>query len=435
MRKVKECYKYEHVTGFHLPGAVSCSVEIFAPFSIIMLSLSPDPNFHFELLRMLASVRTSAADVGEVLNVCEKVIPGDFESWHDEFDSMARWVKSTIEPEHGLDKVSLRDAYYRISRYTFASGFYLIGNEQDERLMKVWKDWTYYFQKAVSLMDIPPEYHTLQADEFTVPVMLFRASLDKQPRPCLIMGNGLDGSMEEMFHFYALTALERGYHVVIYEGPGQTSFRRAQGLGFIHDWEKVVSPVVDFLQTLPFIDSNRVGLLGLSLGGYLAARAAAFEHRLAAVILIDAIFDVFQSATALFGPEVMQYDQKDADKFDCELELKGKSNTTIKWIAKQFKWSFKTTTTHEALQKIKLMTLKDGILDQVQCPVFVGDAEHDLMVASSQPPLVAEALGKRATYRQFTKAESADAHCHIGATAFQNQIIFKWLDEQMALRN
>lgn len=284
-------------------------------------------------------------------------------------------------------------------------------------------------------MDIPPSRHALQANGFTVPVVLFRCSLDDRPRPCIILGNGLDGSMEEIFHFYGPSALERGYHVVLYEGPGQTGFRRAQGLGFIHDWERVVSPVVDLLETLPFVDSSRVSLLGLSLGGYLAARAAAFEHRLAAVILIDAIFDVSQSACALFGPEVVQHDQTDIDQFHRELELKGKSSTSIRWITGQFKWAFKTTTAHEAFQKLKLMTLSGGLLDQVQCPVFVGDAEHDLYVAASQPPLVAAALGKKATYKQFTKAESADAHCHLGATAFQCQVIFKWLDEQIALPN
>lgn len=400
-----------------------------------MLTLSQDPNFHFQLLRMLGSVRTSAADVGELLNICERVKPGDYESWYDEFDKMANWVKSTIQPEHGFDKVSLREAYYRISRYAFAAGFYLTGNEHDERLIKVWKEWTLYFNKAVDLLDIPPERHNLQADGFTIPAMLFRATLDNRPRPCLILGVGLDGSMEEIFHFYGLAALERGYHVIIYEGPGQTGFLRAQGLGFIHNWEKVVSPVVDWLEPLPFIDSSRICLLGLSLGGFLAGRAAAFEHRLAAVVLIDAIFDVSQSANALFGPEVMQWDETDPDRFERELEQKGESSTTLKWICGQFRWAFKTKTTHEALQKMKLMTLSGGLLDQVQCPVFVGDAEHDLYVASSQPPLVAAALGKRATYKQFTKAESAEAHCHLGAMSFQNQVIFKWLDQQISLPN
>lgn len=400
-----------------------------------MLPLSPDTNFHFQLLRILASVRSSGADVGEVLNICEKLKPGDYESWYHEFDSMAQWVKSTIEPEHGHDKVSLRDAYFRISRYAFASSFYLTGNEHDERLVTTWKEWTHYFNKAVALMDIPPKHHTLQADGFTVPVMLFRASLDDHPRPCLILGSGLDGSVEEIFHFYVPSALERGYHVIIYEGPGQTGFRRAQGLGFIHDWERVLSPVVDWLQPLPFIDSSRVALLGLSLGGYLAARAACFEHRLAALLVIDGIYDVSQSASDLFGPEVMQYEQTDPEKFDRALEQKGRSSTSIKWITGQFKWAFKTATAHEALQKMKLMSLAGGLLEQVNCPVFVGDAEHDLYVPSSQPPLVAKALGKKATYKQFTKAESAEAHCHVGATAFQNQVIFKWLDEKMALPN
>ncbi|KAK5054531.1 hypothetical protein LTR84_001422 [Exophiala bonariae] len=405
-----------------------------------MLSLSPDINFHFQLLRLLASVRTSAADVGEVLNICERVKPGDYESWYQAFDNMAQWVKSTIEPEEGLDKISLREAYFRISRYAYGSGFYLTGTgagpKNEERIIKVWKDWTLYFRKATSLMDIPPEHHTIQTDGFTIPVMLFRASLDDTPRPCVILGSGLDGSMEEMFHFHGPAALDRGYHVIIYEGPGQTGFRRAQNLGFIHDWERVVTPVVDWLQPLSFIDSSRVTLFGLSLGGYLAGRAACFEHRLAALILIDGIFDVSQTATALYGPDVMQYDHPDTiDQFHEAISLKGRSSTSIEWISGHFRWAFKTDTVYDALQKLKLMSLAGGLLNNVTCPVFVGDAEHDLYVAASQPPLVAEALGKKATYKQFTKAESAEAHCHVGATAFANQVIYKWLAEQLALPN
>ncbi|KIV93535.1 hypothetical protein PV10_04745 [Exophiala mesophila] len=82
---------------------------------------------------------------------------------------------------------------------------------------------------------------------------------------------------------------------------------------------------------------------------------------------------------------------------------------------------------------MKLMTLSGGLLDQVQCPVFVGDAEADLYVAAAQSPLGAVASDKRATYKHFTKAEPADAHCNLGAMAFQNQVLFKWLDQQINL--
>lgn len=397
-----------------------------------MLLLSPDEHFHFELLRMLATSRAYGSDVAEVLNVCERVKPGNIEDWYEEFHKLALWIESTIGAKRTYDRVTLRDAYFRISRYHFASSFFLVGNPADPRLTDSWKLWTSNFDKAASLLDIPAERHTLESTGFKVPVILLRASQDSEPRPCLIMGNGLDGSFEEMLHFHGFAALERGYHVVLYEGPGQPTVRRDQGLGFINNWEQVVSPVLDWLETVPFIDSAKCGLLGVSLGGYLAVRAAAFEHRLAAVILNDAIYDCSDGVGKIIGEEAMQYEAAgNVGKFHETIERQGQTNTKLRWLTNQLRWAFATKNTHEALQKTRKMTL-DGILDKVQCPVFVGDAEHDLFVESDQPRMVAEGLGKWATYKQFTKAESADAHCHLGATVYSNQVMLEWFKDQIS---
>jgi pimeloyl-ACP methyl ester carboxylesterase len=129
-------------------------------------------------------------------------------------------------------------------------------------------------------------------DGFKVPVIFFPASGTVHeegkgkgkcnPRPTVILGNGFDGSMEELYHLHGAAALERGYNVVCYEGPGQPVVRREQGLGFTHEWHKVVGPVLDYLETLPCVDMQKVGLLGYSMAGVLAARAAALEPRVKA---------------------------------------------------------------------------------------------------------------------------------------------------------
>ena len=396
-----------------------------------MLQLSSNDHFHFEFLRVLATTRAYGADVAEVLNVCQRVKPGDFESWYEEFHILAKWVESTISAERVYDKATLRDAYFRISRYHFASSFFLTGNPSDPRIIDTWKLWTACFDKAIGLLDVHAERYTLDAGDFKIPVILLRASGDDRPRPSLIMGSGLDGSFEEMLHFHGFAALERGYHIVLYEGPGQTTVRRDQGLGFIFDWERVVTPIIDWLEHIPFIDSNKCGLLGVSLGGYLAARAAAFEHRLAAVILNDAIYDFSDSMEQIFGEHAMQYEAAgDVDKFHEALEQQSRTNTKLRWLTDQLRWAFATKTTHEALQKSRKMTLS-GILDKVKCPVFVGDAEHDLFVRSEQPPMVAQGLGKWSTYKQFTKVESAEAHCHLGATVYANQVMLEWFRDQV----
>jgi 2,6-dihydroxypseudooxynicotine hydrolase len=68
------------------------------------------------------------------------------------------------------------------------------------------------------------------------------------------------------------------------DGPGQGELEFDHPMR--HDWEAVISPVIDFLQLRRDVDAGRVGAMGVSLGGYYAIRAAAFEGRLAAVIAL-----------------------------------------------------------------------------------------------------------------------------------------------------
>jgi alpha-beta hydrolase superfamily lysophospholipase len=76
--------------------------------------------------------------------------------------------------------------------------------------------------------------------------------------------------------------LERGYNCLTFEGPGQGGVIRKQNIPFRYDWEKVVTPVLDYaFSREKIVDPNRIALMGISMGGYLAARAAAFEDRIA----------------------------------------------------------------------------------------------------------------------------------------------------------
>src|SRR5205823_2018303 len=82
----------------------------------------------------------------------------------------------------------------------------------------------------------------------------------------------------------AVAALRRGYHCLLFDGPGQGRPLIEQGLVMRPDWENVVRPVVDHALSRPDVDPQRLALIGWSFGGYLAPRAASGEHRLAALI-------------------------------------------------------------------------------------------------------------------------------------------------------
>ena len=168
------------------------------------------------------------------------------------------------------------------------------GNADHPHINTLWAKQLACFDTAISLLSIPGQHVNIPADGFVVPAILFRASNDGKPRPTILFCNGFDRAQEEMLHQKGLVALERGFHVVTYEGPGQPTVRREQKLGFIGAWERIVTPFVDYCEIVPEIDHRKLVLFGNSFGGFLVPRAAAFEPRIVAFVCVDGIHDVYQ---------------------------------------------------------------------------------------------------------------------------------------------
>lgn len=104
------------------------------------------------------------------------------------------------------------------------------------------------------------------------------------PRPPLVLLiPGLDSTKEEFFYWEAVF-LARGMATFSLDGPGQGESGYTTHIR--HDYEVAVTAALDVLAGRDDIDSSRVGAAGVSLGGYYAPRAAAFEPRLKAVAAI-----------------------------------------------------------------------------------------------------------------------------------------------------
>lgn len=136
-----------------------------------------------------------------------------------------------------------------------------------------------YFQKAMNLLGIPAESIQIPYGNTTLPGYFFRSPLAKVPAPVLIVHQGRDGWAIHC-KYIADAAIRRGYNCLLIDGPGQGEALRLQGLPFRPDWEKVITPVVDYLISRKDVDPDRIGLMGISMGGSLAPRAAAFEKRI-----------------------------------------------------------------------------------------------------------------------------------------------------------
>jgi len=106
--------------------------------------------------------------------------------------------------------------------------------------------------------------------------------------PLVLLIAGLDSTKEEFFAVEN-TFLTRGLATFSLDGPGQGESARAVKIR--PDFEAPVAAVLDVLCQRADLDGGRVGTLGVSLGGYYAARAAAFEPRLKAVVVCGGCYD------------------------------------------------------------------------------------------------------------------------------------------------
>jgi dipeptidyl aminopeptidase/acylaminoacyl peptidase len=106
--------------------------------------------------------------------------------------------------------------------------------------------------------------------------------------PVVVMIMGLDSTKEEM-HTNEATFLARGMATLAFDGPGQGEAEYDHAI--LPEYEGPVAAVIDYLETRVDIDPARIGIWGVSLGGYYAPRAAAFEKRIRACISLTGPFD------------------------------------------------------------------------------------------------------------------------------------------------
>jgi pimeloyl-ACP methyl ester carboxylesterase len=193
----------------------------------------------------------------------------------------------------------------------------------------------------------------------------------------------------------------------------------------------VISPILDYAATRPEFAQDKIALFGYSLGAYLVARAAAFDKRIAALILDDGMYDFFAAMKAIMPPFMIEWaESKRDDEFASVAGLLMKGNTNLRWALRNGVWTFGVDTFGEYVRRTKAYTL-EGIIDKIKCPTLVMEAEHDVFL-KGQAALVNAGLKCPKKWVTLTEDQGAAAHCHMGAMRLAHQTMFDWLDEVFA---
>lgn len=364
--------------------------------------------------------------VGVIAAVGAAVGDGDDTAFHEAW--MAAGNRFAAEAEACGTPASAGRAWLWAAA-CFATSYHpLFGAPVDPRLVAAFRAQIAAFDRGLALRPHPVPPMRIPWQDTTMPAYLLPAvGRETERRPLVILTNGYDATVTEMYFAIGAAVAERGFHCLMFDGPGQGEMLIEQGIPMRPDWEAVVPAVVDFALTLPGVDPDRIALSGWSLGGYLALRAATGEPRLAAVVADPGLRAVL-SPGALPPPVLELTRHAEAGTLtESVLEAALKLSPRLRWtLMKRGMWVHGSTSLGAYFHAATAMTL-EGRIGAIGCPVLLTQAENDHL-GGGAGALAAE-ITAPVTLLRFTAAEGAGEHCEMRNRPLANQRILDWLAE------
>jgi dienelactone hydrolase len=266
---------------------------------------------------------------------------------------------------------------------------------------------TRFAQDNVERVEIPYEGKTLSA-------LWTRAPGDGR-LPAVVYCNGLDSTKEMLYFSWLPHALaKRGISTLCVDQPGTGEALRLQGLPASHESERWASKWVDWLESRDEVDAQRIGMTGISLGGYYAPRAVAFEPRFASGAVWGANHN---------WAEVQQK----------RLRREGENPVPHYWA--HVMWVFGANDMDDFFAKAAGMTL-DGVMERIEIPFLVTHGEKDRQIALDYAHQSFDQLtnSPRRELRIFTEREGGVEHVGADNMAFGRDFIADWFADTLGGR-
>lgn len=252
----------------------------------------------------------------------------------------------------------------------------------------------------------------------------------KPPRAkcTIVFFGGFDSYIEEFTSAFVLLR-DAGYDVIAFEGPGQGGALNEAGLPMTAEWHKPVSTVLDFFEV------EQVTLIGLSLGGCLALRAAAAEPRVERLVAYDVLTNLFdinlRQTNALPRVLLKVLLRLGATRIvNWMIAQVARKSPVVQWGLQQGMHVTGTSSAFEFLQRAKQFQTADVSASIRQDVLLLaGSEDHYVPIEQWHDQIRMLKNARSITARLFTRSESAQNHCQVGNSGLALRTIINWLDE------
>ena len=176
------------------------------------------------------------------------------------------------------------------------------------------------------------------------------------------------------------------------------------------------------------VNPDKIGLIGFSFGGYLAPRAAAFEHRISVCVANGGVYDFYENAIKKCPPNIEKIlaNNEASKNFDREIMEAMNTDVDVGWFFANGMFTFGAKSPSQFLLMLKPYHMKDCTA-KINCNMLVVDSEGDKDLPGQAKQLY-NALTCPREYMLFTKKEGAGEHCQMGAIMISNEKILNWLE-------
>lgn len=378
--------------------------------------------FYYQGVRSMGHAQYQGASVTEAMKVLSNIEVDNAEDWYEEWTKMANYQIQIAE--NASDNRSKGNSLLRASNYYRTAEFFL--PTEDSRRLVSYEKSRDAFVLALPLLEIDHQIWDIPFQDTTLRAYYFPGDSDK---PLIMFSNGIDGTVEECFFFNGYAAIERGYPVILYEGPGQSMLLRKDGITTEHQWGIPVGKIISAaIENAPVLKNSKKILYGVSMGGHMSGLAAKALEEVDGLVIHGAPMD-FQQAVLAGLPGIARKMYKDGKKE----RLDSLVNTFYKikilgfqdrWAYRQLLWVLGKNSISEVLDHLEPFTLEDFNRD---IPVLILNGEADLYEGVKDG---GKEYFPKAEIHTFPIGSGASSHCQAGAVEQSGIVFFNWLNNK-----